>query len=201
MDMPVYELKVSNDGSNDFVVDYVAGVDKPAIEKDFIAFSEQKDLFNFSTVSEDFSTIFGAAMIPNQLILRTDNNTGEPFKVFYTADTIKQVAESFFENGYQKNFNLMHDPNQKKDGVVFFQSVIKDSKNGIEGLKGDYPDGTWFLGAKVNNDEVKEEIKSGKIKGFSIEGMFKKIQVDKPMYTAEESHRMIENILSCTKLD
>jgi hypothetical protein len=201
MEVPVYELKVSEDLNSDLQVDYVAGVDKPAIESNFMAFNEEKNLFNFAQIQDEQRIVFGAAMIPDQLILRKDEKTGLPFKVFYTAKTIQTIAEKFFANGYQNNFNLMHDPNQRMEGVIFFQSVIKDSSKGIEGVKDELPNGTWYLGAKVNNDEVWQRIKAGEIKGFSIEGYFTKVPVTEPMYTAEEAHRMIEEILNRTQLN
>jgi hypothetical protein len=35
------------------------------------------------------------------------------------------------------------------------------------------PVGTWFVSMKVDNDEIwNEYVKSGKVKGFSIEGFF-----------------------------
>jgi hypothetical protein len=35
------------------------------------------------------------------------------------------------------------------------------------------PKGTWMVSVKVNNEEVWEEfVKTGKVKGFSIEGYF-----------------------------
>jgi len=199
MEVPVYELKVSEDLNSDLAVDYVAGVDKPAIEKNFMAFNEQKSLFEFAAIEDEQRIVFGPAMIPDQLILRKDDKTGLPFKVFYTAKTIQTIAEKFFASGFQNNFNLMHDPNQKMDGVTFFQSVIKDSSKGINGLAGDYPDGTWFLGAKINNDQVWQKVKSGEIKGFSIEGFFNKVPVNEPMLTAEEAYKMIEAILNRTQ--
>ena len=201
MEVPVFELRVNEDLKSDLVVDYVAGVDVPAIGADFHAFSAEKNLFEFSKIEDEQRIIFGAAMIPNQIILRKHPKTGEPFKVFYTKETIQIIAHKFFANGFQNNFNLMHDEKQRKDGVTFFQSVIKDTANGVLGMAGDYPDGTWFLGAKVTNDEVWNEIKLGKIKGFSIEGYFNQVPVNEPMLTADEAHKMIEHILSRTHLD
>ena len=34
------------------------------------------------------------------------------------------------------------------------------------------PVGTWFVSMKINNDKVWGQIKSGKLKGFSVSGMF-----------------------------
>jgi hypothetical protein len=36
----------------------------------------------------------------------------------------------------------------------------------------DVPKGTWMIAMKVNNDKVWQQVKEGKIKGFSIEGYF-----------------------------
>lgn len=201
MEIPVFELKVNEDLKSDLQIDYVAGVDVPAIQDNFFAFSAEKNPFEFAQVEDEHRIIFGAAMIPNQLILRKHPKTGEPFKVFYTKETIEILAHKFFANGYQNNFNLMHDEKQRKDGVTFFQSVIKDTSKGIIGINGDHPDGTWFLGAKVTNDEVWNEVKSGNIKGFSIEGIFNTVPVSEPMLTAEEAHKMIEHILNRTELN
>jgi hypothetical protein len=36
----------------------------------------------------------------------------------------------------------------------------------------DAPDGSWFCSMLVENDEVWQQVKAGKINGFSIEGIF-----------------------------
>ena len=41
MDFPIYELKIQEDIQDDAEVSYIALVDKPAIQKDFIAFAEE----------------------------------------------------------------------------------------------------------------------------------------------------------------
>lgn len=169
---PLFELKISENLNDDLEVNAVAGVDNPAIEKNFLAFNSVKQPMSFAEIKQDERIVIGAAMIPDLKILRIDDKTGEEYDVFFSKETIAQIAVKFFEKDFQKNFNLMHDPNQIKDGVIFFQSFIKDESKGILGMQGDYPDGTWFLGAKVNNDEVWGKIKSGEIKGWSVEGMF-----------------------------
>ena len=35
------------------------------------------------------------------------------------------------------------------------------------------PEGTWMVSLKVEDDQLWQEIKAGKYKGFSIEGLFK----------------------------
>lgn len=194
--LPVYELKISENTQDEFQVYAVAGVDKPATGVDFFAFNEQESTMNFAEINMEEGIVIGAAMIPNKLIYRK-NDDGKEFNVFYTKETIQQIAVKFFEKDFQKNFNLMHDPTQQKDGVVFFQSFIKDSSKGIEGMKDNNPDGTWYLGAKINNDEVWNKIKSGEIKGWSVEGYFKmQPQELTDEQAVSELQRMLENFLN-----
>lgn len=126
----------------------------------------------FAIQDEDEQIITGALMLADKPIYRNDEN-GEYYVVF-TKDTIKQIAQKFFAKGYQSNVNLMHDSGQKLDGLTMFESWITDEKRGIRAMKGfdDVPDGSWFGSFKVNNDEVWQMIKDGKVKGFSVEGLF-----------------------------
>ena len=80
----------------------------------------------------------------------------------------------FAKKKFQNNVNLMHDSNQKVDGVTMFESFIVDKSRGIMPMKGfeDIADGSWFGSFYVENNDVWEAIKSGEYKGFSVEGLF-----------------------------
>lgn len=200
MELPLYELYVSEDGSLE--VNAVAAVDIPAIEKTWLAFKDQEPL-KFST-NEEERIVVGAAMIPDLKIFRRDENTGEEFNIVFSKETIKSIAQQFYEKGYQANFNLMH--KTPMDGVTFFLSFIKDTPRGLVGMAGDYPEGTWFLGAKVTNDEVWAKVKSGEIKGWSVEGMFgfkkpsdeQKFALIEKVLDSEDAFEQIREILSGT---
>jgi hypothetical protein len=61
--------------------------------------------------------------------------------------------------------------------------IIEDEQKDKSKLYGfDLPKGTWMISMKVNNDEVWNDVKEGKVKGFSIEGYF----ADKFEMSAEE---------------
>ncbi|RYE51543.1 MAG: hypothetical protein EOP48_18065 [Sphingobacteriales bacterium] len=67
--------------------------------------------------------------------------------------------------------NLDHTATPAKSFV--FQSYIVDSNKGMTSPKGlNLPDGSWVVGVKVTDDGVWNDIKSGKRKGFSVEGLF-----------------------------
>jgi hypothetical protein len=169
--LPLFELTIDEAPGEDTEVNFVALVDKPAIERGWLAFAENKQPYKFAVADDAERVIIGPAMIPDTPIYRNDEN-GEYF-ITFSKETIKKIALKFFTNGYQSNVNIMHDAGKQVQGVTFFQSIIKDEAKGITGLGGDYPDGTWFLGAKVNNDDVWAGVQSGKFTGFSVEGLFK----------------------------
>jgi predicted amino acid racemase len=132
-------------------------------------------------------------MLADTPIYRNDGN-GEYYVVF-SKDTIKKIAQKYFKKGYQNNVNLMHDSGQVMDGVTMFESWIVDEKRGIKPMKGfeDVKEGSWFGSFKVENEEVWNMIKDGKVKGFSVEGIF---NYSKPQ-TIEE--QMMSDIIEILK--
>ena len=170
MELPLYMLEISDDFNDDAEVQFVALVDRPAIQKNWNAFkNEQK----FQIISEDKRIISGCAMLADTPIFRSDASFGD-YYVAFSKDTITKIVQKYFKKGYQNNVNLMHDPNQVETGVTMFESFISDKSRGIEPMKGfeDAPDGSWFVSMLVENDAVWQQVKEGKINGFSIEGIF-----------------------------
>ena len=171
MELPIYELKIQEDLADDAEVSFVALVDKPAIQKDFLVFNEQK--LAFAIQDEEQHIISGPLMLAEEPIIRNNAKYGQHF-IKFSAETIKEIAIKFSKKGYQKNVNLMHDDNMQLDGLVMFESFIVDSKRGIKPMNGfeDVKDGSWFGSFYVENPQEWDLIKQGKVKGFSVEGMF-----------------------------
>jgi hypothetical protein len=198
--LPVYKMDIVSDENSDLEVDYVALVDKPAIEKNFLAFNEHEQKMAFA-IQEDEQIITGALMLADKPIYRNDEN-GEYYVVF-GKDTIKKIAQKFFTKGYQSNVNLMHDSGQRLDGLTMFESWITDEKRGVKAMKGfeDVPEGSWFGSFKVNNPDVWQMVKEGKVKGFSVEGLFQMKPTEKQDINkvAENMWSQIQDILSQVK--
>jgi hypothetical protein len=197
MNLPIYDLIINNDEDNDAEVSFVALVDSPAIKKDFLAFSEQSELIKFAIQSESEHIITGALMIPQQLIYRNSEQFGEHY-VKFSVETIKQIAIKFSKKGYQKNVNIMHEADMQVEGVTMFESFISDSKRGIKPMEAfkDLPDGTWFGSFYVENPKVWELVKSGEVKGFSVEGMFDYETPQKQMSEDEKQLAELREILN-----
>lgn len=170
MDLPIFKLIINPELNDDSEVDFVALVDKPAIQRNFLAFKERQ---RFEIISEDKRILSGPLMVADMPIYRNNEELGEHYVVF-DAETIQTIAEKFFKKGYQANVNEMHDPNKAVDGVTMFESWIVNRELGKMPIKGyeDVKDGSWFGSYKVENDDVWSKIKSGEFAGFSVEGIF-----------------------------
>lgn len=154
---------------------------------------DKAELRQAFAINEDKMELFGPAMLADVPIYRNDQQLGQ-YYVQFDKKTIYTIAQKFFEKGFYQNFNLMHDPSQKTPGVFVFQSYIVDREEGRGAPKGfeDAKDGSWFIGVKVNNPEVWAKIKSGEIKGFSVEGVF---EYKKKGLTAEQIYNEIGKLL------
>lgn len=196
-ELPVFQLTISDDESDDNEVNFVSIVDKPAIQRDFQAFSAMQ---RFDIQNEDQRIVTGPAMIPDTPIYRNDDN-GQYYVVF-NADTINKIAYRFFKKGYQSNINLMHEQGSVVTDSVFFESWVVDRSKGKQPLSAfkDLPDGTWFLTAKINDPVVWDKVKSGEYKGFSVEGLFDYTPIAS-VDPEQEVMRAISKILSKIKPD
>lgn len=151
---------------------------------------DKEKKFSFSVVNEDERIVVGPAMIPDLPIYRKDE-TGE-YYVFFDRKTIETIALKFYAKGFQQNANEMHA--KAVEGITFFQSWIADESKGIPKMKQfeNLPDGTWFLGAKIDNEETWQKVKDGTFKGFSVEGMFDMTQIKMRMKEEQIIERLKE---------
>ena len=126
---------------------------------------------------EDFSeqqVVAGPFMIPDKLIYRVDKD-GD-YYVYFSQDTIKKIAYKYMERKYTDATNIEHNSyDPLKDVFVVESWIITDPDNDKSNLYSNekYPVGTWFGMMKIKNKEVWDEyVKSGRVKGFSVEGFF-----------------------------
>ena len=147
-------------------------VDMPAIEENWIALSKMQ----FAKVDEERRMLYGPALIPDKEILRYDEK-GEEYYVYFEKATVQAIAHQFFKKNLQHSTNLQHEI--PVTGVTVVESWLKEGKNdkSIELGLPDLPDGTWFIGTKVDEEHVWNDVKEGKIKGYSIEGFFNEVGV------------------------
>jgi hypothetical protein len=148
-------------------IEAISVVEHPAIEENFVALSKE---YKFEQVNEK-RLLVGPLLIPDKKIYRRDGN--KEYYVFFSKDTIRKASELYLMRGYQNNATYEH--KESVDGLTLVESWIIDSKENDKSnhFSMDLPEGTWMGAIKVNNDVLWEDyVKTGQVKGFSIEGYF-----------------------------
>jgi hypothetical protein len=136
----------------------IAITDDPAIEEYFLKFSEDVVKIEFNS---DKKIITGPVMVPDQLIYRNDS-LGERF-VTYDREGIHKAATLFMKNGLR--FNREHTDIKLEIDIIESYFALEANSFGV-------PEGSWIVSAKVNDDDLWNELKSAN-KGFSFQSIFK----------------------------
>lgn len=196
----IYRFKV--DLKNDKAYSATAFVESPAIQSNFQYFRELSTSENgdisftndlekyqlFSTTNDEQRICSGALLIPNLPIIRLNKNTNEYYYGVFTAEDIFNISIIMHKNGRINNTNVEHNSKIENDDVYMFESFIIDSNRGIYPPKGfeELPDGSLFASFKVFNDDIWNDVKSGKFRGFSIEGWFEEVELKKEKSLLDE---------------
>lgn len=151
-------------------IEAISLVENPAIEEDFIALKEHKEV-RLAEVDQEKKILMGPALIPNKKIFRK-GMADQDYYIFFSEDTVRKASELFFIQGKQNKSTYEH--RFEIDGMSVVESwLIEDPKNDKSSAYGfDLPKGTWMVSMKVLNEKVWAKVKEGEIKGFSIEGYF-----------------------------
>jgi len=173
-------------------IEAISIVENPAIEEDFIALKDQQ--VKLAEVDKEKKILMGALLIPNKPIYRQSGE--EEYYIYFSRDTVLKASQKYLKSGNQKNSTLEHQMNIQ--GLTLVESWIKEDKVHDKSVKYgmDVPVGTWMGSVKVDNDEVWENyVKTGLVKGFSIEGYFAdKAESPKDKGIKEEAEELIEKV-------
>lgn len=140
-------------------------VDEPAIESDFIFLKKENEKQVFLQ-KDDKHLIVGAVLIPDKPIYR--NNGKEEYFLQFSSQTIEKLAYEYLMNG--RMYNVTTDHQDIADNICLVESWIKTSDNDKSKDYGiDVPIGSWLVAMKVENEDVWSRIKTGELRGYSIE--------------------------------
>jgi hypothetical protein len=192
--MKIIELILDED-QEETGIDAISIVESPAIESDFVALKSQE--MKLAEVDKDKKLLLGALLIPNKPIFR--NGDEGDYYIFFSKDTVMKASQMYLKNGYQSNSTLEH--KESLDGLTLVESWLVEDKVHDKSRKYgmDVPLGTWMGSVKVNNDEIwKEYVKTGKVKGFSIEGYFAD-KMERPKESVKEDMSKDKELLDKIK--
>ena len=167
----IVELVISDD-NQELAIDAISLVTSPAIENNFVFFGKEKNNLTFAKVDEEKRMLISPALIPEKTILRHDPQTSSDYFVFFSKATVRKASELYLKHNNHHKATYQHQ--DRVSGVLTVESwIIEDSKLDKSTLYGfSLPVGTWMVKMKIENDELWQEIKSGTLRGLSIEGYF-----------------------------
>ena len=149
----------------------ISMVTEPAIESDFVFLSKDKAIVKEAFSNDEKHMVYGAVLRPDFPIYRNDGEN--EYYLEFTSESIERMARDYMMNYRQGNVTIQHE--EYANEVFMVESWIKQDmdkdKSVSVGLDKSLPIGTWFCGFYVNNNDVWERIKSGELKGFSVEAM------------------------------
>ena len=172
-------------------VDAISVVETPAIESNFVALKAEE--IKLAQVDIEKRILMGAVLIPEKPIYR--RNGEDEYYIYFSKDTVNKASQLFFKNGNQNNWTLEHGKEIK--GLTVVESwIVEDTakdKSAIYNLS--VPVGTWMASVKVEDDGIwNDYVKTGKVKGFSLEGYFADKLEEKKQLSKKES--IVEQIKS-----
>jgi hypothetical protein len=124
--------------------------------------------------------VYTPLMIPNILIPRIDDITGERYFVKFKPEVIEKIQQKFMIEQRLRETNYEHTDVKFKDIVMVESWIVggdSDKAYSLGFTKEQLPEGTWMAGYKfLDTDEADEVwnnyVKKGKVKGASVEGNF-----------------------------
>jgi len=188
--MNIIELILDED-NNEIGIEAISVVENPAIEEDFVALNS--NIIELKEADKEKKLLVGALLIPNKPIYRRSGD--EEYYIYFSKDTVVKASQMYLMNGNQSKATLEHE--HDINGLTLVESwIVEDEVHDKSRKFGmNVPVGTWMGSVKVNNDEVWNDfVKTGKVKGFSIEGYFadKMERPKEPISDLQEELKAIE---------
>ena len=191
--MKIVEL-ILDENQEESGIEAISIVENPAIEEDFVALKSNE--IKLAEIDKEKKILMGALLIPNKPIYR--NNGEDEYYIYFSKDTVLKASQMYLTKGNQNNSTLEHQ--HSLSGLSLVESWLVEDEVHDKSRKYDMnvPVGTWMGAVKVNNDEVwNDYVKTGKVKGFSIEGYFAdKMERPKESIKEDMSEKQADLLLS-----
>jgi hypothetical protein len=189
----IIELIIAEDNL-DLTISAISLVTAPAIEENFVFFGKDDNNLCLAKIDEEQQCLVSPALIPNKQIFRYDAATDSEYYVYFSKETVKEASELYLKHNNNNNATYQHEEDVKD--VYTVESWIKEGDMDKSKMYGfDLPDGTWFVKMHVANLDMWNKIKSGELKGLSIEGFF----VNKLHKLSSQDTYTNEQVLSALK--
>jgi len=149
-------------------------VEAPAIESNFVALSKHD--VQLKVVDAEKRLVTGLALIPDKEIYR--KTEGREYNIKFSKETVRKASQIYLREMF--NHNTTYEHSMPVEGVYLAESwIVEDPTHDKTALYNiEAPAGSWAISMSVENDEVWNSVKDGKVLGFSIEGLFDEKKID-----------------------
>tara|TARA_R100000781_G_scaffold32525_1_gene23727 strand:+ start:5521 stop:6243 length:723 start_codon:yes stop_codon:yes gene_type:complete len=163
---------VIDESNESLAIDCISLVSAPAIEENMVYMSKAKNNLTLAKIDESKRELISPALIPSKSIYRYDADTDSDYYVYFSKDTVKKCAYSYLKHNNHHKATYEH--KDRVSGVLTVESwIIEDPKKDKSAIYGyNLPKGTWMVKMSITNEDLWSKIKSGELKGLSIEGFF-----------------------------
>jgi hypothetical protein len=169
MEIQDIEMKIKDNTEGIFAISLV---DTPAIEEDFVALSTEE--IELTIVDEERRIVVGFLLVPDKKIPRRQKVGDEvkEFNIWFSKETVAKAGHLLMENMNLDKFTVDH-KSKVNDISVIELWTVEDHKNDKSNFYNLKPKGGELVAmSKINNDQVWEDVKNKKYKGYSIEARF-----------------------------
>jgi len=175
-------------------VDAISVVATPAIESNFVALKSEE--IKLAQVDTEKRILMGAVLIPEKPIYR--RNGEDEYYIYFSKDTVYKANKLFMENKNQQNWTLEH--GKQIEGLTIIENWIVEDKQKDKSAIYNFnvPIGTWMANVYVKDDAIwNDYVKTGKVKGFSLEGYFAdKLEEKKQLSKNENIVEQIKSLIN-----
>ena len=177
MKIPIYNCEI-DENDNLTGIYAMSFVECPANETEFVAL--EKAVHHRLHINRQKQILSGVVLKPGQLIYREDGE-GNPYYIRFSAKQIEKIAAKMMRRGIAL-YNTTHHHEAPLHGNYLLELwTVADprrDKSVAIGL-GEQPAGTLCASYRITDPAYwREQVLTGNIKGFSIEGFFNQIKVN-----------------------
>lgn len=193
--IPIYNCVIDESLGDETGIYAISFVEDPANETDFVALSKAEVFLSKDTKKQ---ILTGVVLKPEQLIYRYSPEMGD-YYIKFSAEEIEKIAFKMMRKGIALH-NTTHQHEAQLQGNYLTELwIIEDpekDKSAALGFK-DLPKGTLMCSYKIQDtDYWNNEVMTGNVKGFSLEGFFAQ-ELNMTKYNKmEEENKEVNSMLS-----
>lgn len=175
MNIPIYNCLIDESDDDATGIYAISFVDCPANEVDFVALSRQQEVQ--LSRDEKRQILTGVVLQPDQLIYRNTPQMGE-YYIKFSAEQIALIAQKMMRQGIALR-TTTHQHSQPLEGNYMTEMwIVEDPERDKSRALGfaNLPQGTLMCSYKIEDRTYwDEQVMAGRVKGFSLEGLFNQV--------------------------